>query len=478
MSKGNSDKTTEENWCWPKGAAQDLELLWDIPAVDDEEPELKGEVFNPGFLTDVPWGGVIYQQADDEPQLERDGNATRERGRRMTNGRCVIDASFAFEVFERLHTGDYHNHGLYRWQRFRPEVGMPWNARLAARIKVNEAQPMSGTATVTVTRSGPGPAIANPTRTASASSVEELRAAFAGQPPIIIDPPVINPGGNPVAETITATVTWTPDQGDPCKQMVEPVTVRWYRGRRFRIVYPVKTGKSSGTHARTGSGTEARTSGSETKHVVPTEIFWAVDNPMGCCSGGRGYCVIQFVRHMWQLNEDPVKQGRDDFNLDILNSEADRANANPPQHYDPTFTHNPRGSDPQADPVVYPSPDGYGNTAILQMDEPGLPDALYQRFLEHGGTFAWNFVSLLVCVIDSGTEDSYLASGLVEQELQWTLQLVFPGGGVEPTVVPDKRDGFPKQHRRCKALSDVLDRLELTQGYSQPRRHNIAIPGN
>jgi len=480
MTQKERPRHKSGGWKWPKGAAQDPELLWDIPAGDEAEKIDELPAISPGFMTDVPWGDVLFQDAGEENlrdggEVKDGGGTTREHGRTSSDGRCLINAVFAFQVYQRRASGNYQEIRLYRWQRLQPEVGVPWNARLGARISVREALPMPGTATVTVTRTGPGLTISDPTRTATAASVEELRAVFARLPEITIDPPAINPGDSPLAETITAIVTWTPDQGEPCQRMVEPVTVRWYRGRRFKIVLPDTVGSRRQTHARTGLGVVPRDKGEGLKFVVPTEIFWAVDNPEGCCGGGTGYTVIQFVRHMWRLNEDPPKEGRDDFTLDILDSEVERANENPPQDYDPTFTHNPRGTDPAADPIIYPSPDGYGKTAIVQIDEPGLPEALYNRFLENGGVFAWQFVSLLVCVLEDSTGASYLASGLVEQEMKWTLQLEFPGGGIAPTVKSRIRAGFPRKHRTCKPLAEVLDGLELENAYSHPRGHEIQI---
>ncbi|MEM6453695.1 MAG: hypothetical protein AAF772_01235, partial [Acidobacteriota bacterium] len=400
------DPPPSEGWTWPRAAAIDPEQLWfDHPHVDDfEPPRIDPPMLlvekSPAFLTDVPIGGVLQQQADDDDgddgDTRDDSSTTRERGRVVQVGDCLIDAIFAFNVHKRQANGDYARTGTVRWSKLRPEFTMTSLGRLEARIKVQRIAPDPGTLTVTVTRTGANLPLPNATRTA-AGSASAVLTALAQMPPILIEPPALQPNDDPVTETLRATVRWQPNGGDPC-EMVEEIQLTWNHHVKTPggIELPAWYKKRPKTTTVRRGTTVVPDPDGGAKHVVPIEVFWLVSDPSGCCNqDDTDYAIIQFVRHSWRLSEQPRQDGRDDWNLDILESEVQ----NSPR--DPTFTHNPGSGAPTAPPVVYPTPNGAGSTSIVQIDRPGMGDALYDRFLEAGGVFQWTFHAFLVCVVEA-----------------------------------------------------------------------------
>ncbi|MEM6456106.1 MAG: hypothetical protein AAF772_13505, partial [Acidobacteriota bacterium] len=79
-------------------------------------------------------------------------------------------------------------------------------------------------------------------------------------------------------------------------------------------------------------------------------------------------------------------------------------------------------------------------------------------------------------VVEASTSGAYFDLGMVEQELCWTLQWQFPGGGALPTVDSKRRKGYPKSYKPCKALSDRLEKYDFEDPYNNPRPHEIVIP--
>ncbi len=445
---------------------------------DTEENSLGSDLRDQFELNEDEAGADEGQDRRDEKE---DIRGTRVRGRVMRCGKCTIETVFGFD-FQSGNAPNLKDEGLVKWDRLRPEFGISIWGRIRARIQVLRLDPEPGTLTVTVSRSGPGPALRDYQRVASGTAAQ-IHQQWKNHSPIDIEPPSLKPTAPPLTETITAKIVWHPDGFDePCKPMVENIRVRWFHGRKgkFQVIGPKIVVDRKKTHASTGRTPEPWPPGDEDKMIVPTEVTWVVEDPEGCCKQGSGYAVIQFVRHEWDLKERPKIKGEDDWNLDILDSEVP---SQPSEEYDPTFTHNPQGSDPEADPVVYPIPYGEKGNAIVQMDKPGIPQRLYRRFLEHGGKFTWKFHSFLVCLIDGGVAEDYLTNGLVEQEIVWQVEWKFEGERDSktgqwkpPRVTAEKRGGYPKKYGKCKPLEKVLEKYKLRYAYDNPCEHRIAIP--
>jgi hypothetical protein len=191
------------------------------------------------------------------------------------------------------------------------------------------------------------------------------------------------------------------------------------------------------------------------------------------------------VRREWNLKEAPAKRGQDTWSLDVLDSEITRARNG--QSYDPTFTHNPRGANPGAPPLVFPGPDPEGNQSITQTDLPGLSAPLHARFQNAPGSeFTFHFLAFLVCRLDPSEAPRYLASGVVRQFAEYKLRITFRGPPREPSVMVEPIQSTP--FTTCRDFSDVLDALDrqrrgrnppegsLRAGYDSPRDHQVAIP--
>jgi hypothetical protein len=114
-----------------------LEHAEDLPIAETLTEAQASHVI--GFLTDVPWGRVIRQKAygeagdedsgdlggdqtEDEGEGAADLDQTRERVRRSASGDSRIAAMFAFEIID---PRSDEAPALYRWQRLRPQFGMP-----------------------------------------------------------------------------------------------------------------------------------------------------------------------------------------------------------------------------------------------------------------------------------------------------------------------------------------------------------------
>src|SRR5262249_46940312 len=156
-------------------------------------------------------------------------------------------------------------------------------------------------------------------------------------------------------ENIKALATWAP-QGHKSCSLSEEVRVVW----EFASAAAKVEWTPPATEAKKTAVAIGHTIAKEGNlHTVPVQSFFLVADAKKCCNKAGGYAVIQFVSHNVQIEENPrVKSKNNEWSLDILESEIKRAADGDP--YDPTYTHNPRGTAPNADPVVYPGPNGAG----------------------------------------------------------------------------------------------------------------------
>jgi hypothetical protein len=299
-----------------------------------------------------------------------------------------------------------------------------------------------------------------------------------------------NKEGRVVVETIAASVSWTPKDAPSCSiTPPEQFILRWeYTNPLARSRYRAAEQKADGnSRTRVSHGTSlvpVLDGNGKPLLAVRVQAFFAVDDAGHCCGAEGDYSVIQWVRHEWNLKENPVKAGGDDWSLDVLDSEIQRAAASQP--YDPTFTHNPRGTQPAAEPLTYPGPDPDGNLSINQIDRPGIPAALYDRFqrANPNSTFTFHFVAMLVCRQDPSTAQGFRNSGHVKAIIEYKLVIKFNGRGTEPQVTLEKPS--VSAFDSCKEFNKVLEQFDRQArnakqgspiaGYEHPRDHKLAIP--
>jgi hypothetical protein len=441
-------------------------------------------------LRDDFFGDGGHLIAIERPGARGPGIMYQETGRTVVRNKCRITAFFGLAVWGRDRRKDAEVTKV-RFAQAQPELWITTTGAIGIRISVAEVGTVPGTLTIAVTRAGGG--VANPAvRTYAAQDLADLHRQIASSPEILLDPPATN-GTNrrTVVETITASVGWKPDAGPGCSVApAETLRLRWeHAGPTGRFDYGVskiervRRERSGVATGRTIVG-RPEPDGS-TRHGVPVYTYFAIARSGECCGEQRSHAVIQFVRHEWDLGENPRKRGSDPWSLDVLDSEITRAGAG--DSYDPTFTHNPRGTAPAADPLVHEGPDDTGALSLVQEDHPGIPPALLNRFRQATSvpsTFTFHFLSLLVCQLDPSDAATYIGSGTVVQSIEYKLTFRFRGRDREPEIetalVAPGVLHFP-----CTRLTDVLaaeDRGnrrrgqgKLRDGFNRPRPHRVGI---
>ncbi|MGJ5621595.1 hypothetical protein [Sulfitobacter sp. MF3-043] len=467
--------------------------------------EEQGELFDdedwppfdrqPGhFLIDQGGDTVLFNELPGRASgiMFQEAGRTVVRRRRQGQPGCNIIAFFGLGLDLRDGNGRFRKTVLRRFSSLQPELAISSNARVGVRIKVTSIGDPPGTLRIVVTRTAPNTDALQP-REFSGTQAEVLAQISAqSEKDIELKPP---PGMNDrdnrvVVEQIEAYAQWTPEGGRSCRiHPVEKLQVRWEFAPNITKSHmrggPQKTAQDSQTAVSHGTTiTPTRNPDGRTFLGFPIQTFYPVENAERCCGRAGTHTVIQFVRHEWNLKENPVKDGSDGWSLDVLKSEIDRANAGQP--YDPTFTHNPRGTSSNSDPLTYPGPDPNGALSISQVDRPGISPELFRRFnnANPNSTFTFHFLSILVCRREPASANDYMRNGKVRMIVEYKIEIKFRERGREPEVTLHE----PKKFRfsSCKKLSTIIRRLDLERrrrgegsirrGYRSPRGHTVAIP--
>ncbi len=458
-------------------------------AREDFQPEPVLEAVEPlyfllpdDFLVDELGRPILYSDIGQRAP----GVFASEAGRTVTRGRCNLSCFFGLTA-----SGPRRDPLRARFAAVQPELALTSNGQLEVQIRVTAVGDFPGTLTLQVTRTNSGEPNP-PVLQFAAGSMAELQAQLSSNPSIKVPPPagMNNRDRRVIVEDIVAVAIWDPQDADPCDAQ-EKLRVRWeFATANARFHYRTSTIARVGQH-RSGVSAGAtlqrdRKPDGRVEFSVPVQTFLSVNDPDACCGvAGQTYEIIQFVRHEWNLKEAPAKSGQDTWSLDVLDTEIARAQSG--QSYDPTFTHNPRGTNPGAPPLVYPGPDPQGNQSITQTDLPGISEPLFARFQNAPGSeFVFHFLALLVCRLEPSEAPRYLANGMVRQFAEYKLRITFRGSPQEPSVVvqPINSETFDP----CRSFTAVLDALDrqrrgrspaegrLRDGYERPRDHQVAVP--
>ena len=112
-------------------------------------------------------------------------------------------------------------------------------------------------------------------------------------------------------------------------------------------------------------------------------------------------------------------------------------------------------------------------------DFPGLLEPDHDRFMQQGGWFEWEFVTLLVCREAEGSAGDYLASGKVRAKARFKIRRKYPGGdrapSVKGSVVKGRPEGSQEYYDPCRDLSEVLQETELLAPFNNPRSHRVRL---
>jgi hypothetical protein len=361
---------------------------------------------------------------------------------------------------------------------------------VGVQVKIISVGPFPGSLSFAFTRDAPNAARIAAPGPFAANSLDALKAELKGvKYSPLAAPPRLSRTQTPIVETVTATATWAPQNGTPCT-LTDQVRLVWqYAVNRndntppsYAVAAFKGTNKTGVTAGKTLSQPpKGRPNDPPKPYGVPLYVFYSIKDTTHCCGVERDFAVIQFVRHLWELNETPQKKGNDEWALDVLSSQVHAADQHQP--YDPTFTHNPLGSAPNEPPIVYPGPNVDGSSAIVQIDLPGLPPELYARFRAAGGTFTWEFYGFLVCQLNPSDMKKYIEDGTVVMSLYYAVKATFPGGGGAPTVADGIIEGPTERH--CEKLKDVIAKVDrslslhgdhtLQHAYDHPREHQIRL---
>ncbi len=407
-----------------------------------------------------------------------------EAGRTVVRANCRIEAFFGLAVYD----NNKKSRGKFRFSTLQPEITLTSNGSLGVRIGVTSVGDFPGALSITVTRDAPGTLNPDPVNF-TATDMAGVKAETERRPEIPIPPPPnLSARNRVVTETIIAGVSWDPDDAPPCAiTPPEKLRVTWnFVNPRAAFLFSepgnVKTSSRKSLVSIGKSVLQERFPDGRIQFTVAVQSFFVVADPDVCCGATGEYAVIQFVRHRFNLRESRPKMGEDTWSLDILDTEGQRARNGQP--YDPTFTHNPRGTAPGAPPLVYPGPNGAGSAAINQVDRPGISQALYDRLARSGGEFVFHFLSLLVCKVTPSEAANYLASGQVSQVMIYEVVLSFAGSGRAPTVSGNMLE--VEAYTTCLSLRDFIDKYDrrngggktgrLADGYRAPRNHEVGIP--
>ena len=453
---------------------------------ENSNPE-SGPVSDPIFKDEV----LPPKQMDEGgPPILRDEKEEFPRTVGRPDAACYIKARFRLKLIDpRDVDPTLEDSGVKKillFSQAKPELTLTSNGIIAIQVKVEAVGPFPGSLSFSFTRTAPG--APNPTAPGpfAANDLAGLLGQLKKTPQVELDPPP-GMGANlkTVVETVTATVTWTPQGAQGCS-ITEEIRLVWNFASaaavfEFALTTPEQKTPKGTTIAHGKTIARKRYKNGTVRYAVVVENCWVVKDPNACCGAKAGYSVIQFVRHVYSLNENPKREGSDKWTLDILDSEAARARGG--QDYDPTFTQNPRTS-PAPDPLVYPGPDTAGGASIVQVDQPGMDPALYDRFLQAGGTFSWQFFAFLVCTLVPGGAAVYLQKGKVSQAACFEIDVTFPGNRRAPTVSGNLLFG-PKEYHPCESFKKILDDLDkkngkglagkMVDGYNSPRGHQVSI---
>jgi hypothetical protein len=204
--------------------------------------------------------------------------------------------------------------------------------------------------------------------------------------------------------------------------------------------------------------------------VVPTAVFFAVDEPLRCCGEQCRHTVIQFVRHRWKVAN--TEKFGDLWNLDVADKEAEQHDKG--HDYDPTFSNHLGG---RSDDLVRVGPwDGVGTAAaITVIDLPGLLPPMHDQLVQNGGWFSWEYVTLLVCAQDPGDQDQYLSSAKVQALMHYYILQSYIKGDPNPDIRVEEVRAEPVGgavfYSECQGLKPLLAKFGLLQAYENPRPH-------
>ena len=359
-----------------------------------------------------------------------------------------------------------------------PELRVVNKAQLGIQVRIRTVAPYPGTLSFSFVRTAQGGVQPGTRGPFDAADPSQLKGKLAAEAAVLVQPPPKVLPGLPVIEDLIATATWTPNGHKKCA-LPEKLRVIWDYAHGAAAITWTPPQHAPGGKTAVSIG---KTIGKEGKwHTIPTQTYFVVKDVTKCCDVTRGYAVIQFVRRVVHINETPSKSSlNNDWNLDVIDSEVKRAAAG--ESYDPTFTHDPRGTNPSADPIVYPGPDPAGFPAIVQVDRPGIETKLFDRLSKSGGSFTWQFHAFLVCMMMPGDAAAYLAQGQVVQEVSYQIVVTFPGAGAMP-VITGKSLSQPPPYKPCASLKNLLEALDrktkagkYIDAYQHPADHTIAFP--
>lgn len=536
-----------EEGATPQG--EDLPLL--IPFEDD----LNNERFPASF--DEPDFDEDRQDREDRDAEEFDEFLFTETGQTLlldsslgqpvylltgNVGRTVVSERCKFSAFFGLSFRNKGRSKKYKLESLLPEVGVTCNNSFDLRIKVAVVSPEKGTLSIKV--------VSNYNKRGSfaeikieANGIKDLQAKLSKMKAIHVPAPKeiqTCSGDKRILERFTCTVTWTPKGGKACESIVEQLNVRWYipAGNFTGITEPKVVGGSRPGRKKPymvgGESVFKMNNGKEGVVIgAPIVIYYPIENIKSCCGKATTHSVIQFVRHIYQLNG--FKERSDRWSLDILKSQlkiaqelAKLAKEGKPNvkklKYDPRFTHAPCKKQGGGNDLVYPGPAPFvsvkNNLAIVQRDAPGISEELHKAFSENGGTFTWEFVSLLVCTEQECDATAYLKRGVVKQMAYYQTRLFFPKPRKQKVWVRDPKKnksgyqtsliikppvfsspffkGKAFDKKKCKNLGELLQEFDdpkkglkkifgsrrkpkgkpgkFTEGYTNPRDHKVGVP--
>jgi hypothetical protein len=439
------------------------------------------------FLAVLSGGVIVAQQRD-----SGDAATTRTRTRR---GKCELEGAFGLRVvFDRNASRDL----LFVELEPGLQIDSP-SGRLV--MKEKDVRVVSGSFPGKIKfkfrRGADGTEVFFEREQAVASNdaIRALVDEIGRNAPEMGPPPGLNAGNTPISERLQGEVDYDPDDAsaDDCAPIRSPwLTITW-RSQRSpanatwspmeRLDHDIEVPRWR-SRVRVSRDIVDETTGfpGQVNKATHTQVVFSVDDPYRCC-GRANVChsIIQFVRHRWQFNGgDPMG---DDWNLDGPQSQAERRRQG--LDYDPTYTADPHHGGATANEdngLVHVGPwDGTGGNAISVDDYPGLLEPDHQRFVQRGGLFQWEFVTLLVCREATGSARQYLKNGKVRARTGFTVQRIYPApSSNDPISVrrdfPDRRsDPRVEYYEPCKDLSEVLNDLGLTGAFNNPRSHRVRL---
>jgi hypothetical protein len=297
----------------------------------------------------------------------------------------------------------------------------------------------------------------------------EIEAAGSGF--YLQAPGSLGPNQQTVTETVVAKAAWRTENGTTCEVSAD-IELRWKHRHRQR---PKPLGDKEGRNHLRGSETPRTYTDStgEEYVVIPIYHYWEVTDPYDCCGERGPYQVVQFARVLFDDdgNEPPFQKGHA-WALDIRESEKLRARNGDP--YDPTFTNDPRGTNPGGS-MVNPAPGG--QAAVRQEDAPGMTRQRYNELVaaRKKVVVTWQFVAFLVCPpeVDAGENPAeiYLAEGKVCRVAIYEVVWTFPGAvGAPPAIAARLKEVYRRDRQEfCEDnLTEWLQENDLVDAYRTP----------